>query len=58
MPDAPHGLADAASQLGIRPVELAQAVREGKVATIRGRGGDLLVAYEEVERVRREGVGA
>jgi hypothetical protein len=55
---APLSLADAASQLGIRPVELAQAVREGKVATLRGRGGELLVARDEVERVRREGFWA
>jgi hypothetical protein len=27
------------------------------VATVRGRGGELLVAQEEVERVRREGFG-
>ena len=55
MPAAPLSLADAASHLGIRPVELAQAIREGKVATVHGRGGELLVAHEEVERVRREG---
>jgi hypothetical protein len=53
VPAAPLSLADAASQLGIRPVELAQAIREGKVATVRGRGGELLIAGEEVERVRR-----
>jgi len=58
VPAAPLSLADAASQLGIRPVELAQAIREGKVATIHGRGGELLIAHEEVGRVRREGVGA
>jgi len=57
VPAAPRSLADAASLLGIRPVELAQAVREGKVATVRGRGRQLLVAHEEMERVRREGVG-
>lgn len=28
------------------------------MATIRGRGGELLIAHEELERVRREGVGA
>jgi hypothetical protein len=57
IPPAPVTLDDAASQLGIRPVELAQAIREGKVATVRGRGGELLIAHEEMERVRREGVG-
>ena len=46
-----------ASQLGMRSVELAQAIREGKVATARGRQGELLVAHDEVERVRREGIG-
>ena len=30
MPPAPLSLADAASQLGIRPVHLAEAIREGK----------------------------
>ena len=54
---APHSLADAASQLGVRPVHLAQAIREGKVATVRGRGGELLIAHEELERVRRERLG-
>ena len=39
VPAAPPSLADAASQLGVRPVQLARAVREGKVATVRGRGG-------------------
>jgi hypothetical protein len=58
VPPAPLSLPDAASQLGIRPVQLAQAIREGKVATIRGRGGELLIAQDELERVRREGVGA
>ena len=53
VPPAPLSLADAASRLGIRSVELAQAVREGKVATVRGRGGMLLIAQDEVERVRR-----
>jgi hypothetical protein len=53
VPAAPLSLADAASQLGIRPVQLAEAIREGKVATVRGRGGELLVAYDELERVRR-----
>jgi hypothetical protein len=52
-PAAPLSLTDAASQLGVRPVNLAQAIREGKVATVRGRGGELLVEREEVERVRR-----
>src|SRR5690349_9596242 len=47
VPAAPLSLADAASQLGIRPVLLAQAIREGKVATIHGRGGEQLVAREE-----------
>src|SRR5215469_12407093 len=37
VPAAPLSLADAASQLGIRAGELAQAIREGKVATVRGR---------------------
>ena len=41
---APLSLADAASQIGIRPVELARAIREGWVATVRGRGGEVLVA--------------
>ena len=57
MPPAPLSLADAASQLGIRPVQLAEAVREGKVATVRGRGGELLVAQDELERVSRDGLG-
>jgi len=56
VPAAPLSLADAVSRLGIRSVELAQAIREGKVVTVRGRRGELLVADEEVERVRREGV--
>jgi hypothetical protein len=56
VPTAPLSLADAASQLGVRPVQLAQAIREGKVATVRGRGGELLIAREELERVRREGL--
>ena len=55
---APISLADAAAHLGIRPVQLAEAIREGKVATVRGRGGELLIAHDEVERVRREGVKA
>jgi hypothetical protein len=54
VPAAPLSLADAASQLGIRPVQLAQAIREGRVATVRGRGGELLVAHDEFERVRRD----
>ena len=58
VPAPPLSLADAASQLGVRPVQLAQAVREGKVATVRGRGADLLIAQDELERVRREGVEA
>ena len=57
-PAAPPSPPDAASQLGLRPVQLAQAIRKGRVATVCGRGGELLVAHEEVERVRREGVGA
>ena len=57
MPPAPLSLADAASQLGIRPVQLAEAVREGKVATVRGHGGELLVAQDELERVSRDGLG-
>jgi hypothetical protein len=56
VPPAPLSLADAASQLGIRPVQLAQAIREGRVATIRGRGGELLIAHDELERVGRDGV--
>ncbi len=56
VPAAPLSLADAASQLGIRPVQLAQAVREGKVATVRGRGGELLIAHDELERVGRDRV--
>jgi hypothetical protein len=56
VPAAPLSLADAASHIGIRPVQLAQAIREGKVATVRGRGGVLLIAQDELERVRREGV--
>ena len=52
VPPAPLSLADAASQLGIRPVEFAQAIREGKVATVRGRGGELLIAHEEMERAQ------
>ena len=55
LPAAPLGLADAASWLGIRAVQLALAVREAKVATVHGRGGELLVAHAEVERARREG---
>jgi len=45
LPPAPLGLADAASWLGIRAVQLALAVREAKVATVHGRGGELLVAH-------------
>jgi hypothetical protein len=56
VPAAPLSLADAASQLGIRPVQLAQAIREGKVAVVHGRRGEL-AAHEELERVRREGSG-
>ena len=56
VPAAPLRLADAVSQLGIRRVQLAQAVREGKVATVRGRGRELMIAHDELERVRREGV--
>jgi hypothetical protein len=52
-PATPPSLADAASQLGIRLVHLAQAILEGKVATVRGRGGDLLIAHDELERVSR-----
>jgi hypothetical protein len=36
------------------PIQLAQAVREGKVATVRGRGGELLIAQDELERVRTQ----
>ena len=57
MPPAPLSLTDAASQLGLRPVQLAQAVQEGKIVTIRGRHGKLLIAQDELERARREGVG-
>jgi len=35
LPAAPLSRADAAFQLGIRPIQLAQAIREGKVATVR-----------------------
>ncbi len=56
VPSAPLSLADAASQLGIRPAELAHAIREGKVATVHGRGGELLIAQDELERVRRDRV--
>jgi len=52
----PPRRSDASSQLGIRPVELAQAIREGKVATVHGRGGELLIAHDELERVRRDGL--
>ena len=55
VPAAPLSLADAASQLGVLPVELAQAIREGKVATVRGRGGEMLITHDELERVRCEG---
>jgi hypothetical protein len=47
-------VAGATSRIGIRPVELAQAIRDCRVATVRGRGGELLVAHEEVEWVRRD----
>jgi hypothetical protein len=53
-PAAPLSLADAAAQLGVRPVQLAQAVREGRVATVHGRCGARLGAPAEVERVRGE----
>jgi hypothetical protein len=33
---------------------VAQAIREGNVATVHGRGDELLMAQEEVGRVRRE----
>jgi len=56
-PAAPPSLADAASQLSICPVQLAQAIRQGRMATVRGRGGELTVAHEECGRVRREGYG-
>jgi hypothetical protein len=56
VPAAPLSLADAASQLGIRPVHLAQAIREGKVATVRGRRGEILIAHDDLERVRRDEV--
>src|SRR5215471_13822341 len=36
VPPAPLSLVDAASQLGIHAVQLAQAIREGKVATVAG----------------------
>jgi hypothetical protein len=58
VPPAPLSLADAASQLGIRPVQLGQAIREGKVATVHWRGGELLIEHDELERVRRNGVGS
>jgi hypothetical protein len=57
VPAPPLNLADAAAQLGIRPVELAQAIREGRVATVRARDGELLIAREEVARARRERLG-
>ena len=44
MPAAPLSLADAASRPGLRPVRLLQAIREGEVAAVRGRGGELLIA--------------
>jgi hypothetical protein len=55
VPAAPLSLADAASQLGIRPVQLAQAIRESKVATVRGRGGEVMIAQDVLERVTRDG---
>jgi len=51
-PAAPLSLAGAASHLGIRAVELAQAIREGEMATVHGRGGELLVAAAAAVRVR------
>jgi hypothetical protein len=56
VPPEPLSLADAAARLGIRPVELAQAIREGKVATVRGRGGELMIARDEVVRVGQDHV--
>jgi hypothetical protein len=41
-------------QLDIRPVQLAQAIRSGKVATVRGRGGELQIAHQDLDRVRRD----
>jgi hypothetical protein len=57
VPAGPLSLADAAAQLCVRPVLLAQVIREGTVAMVRGRGGELLVARVEVERVRRDHAG-
>jgi hypothetical protein len=57
VPPEPFSLADVASLLGIRLVEFAQAIREGNVATVRGRGGEVLIAQDVLGRVRREGVG-
>jgi hypothetical protein len=37
-----------------RPVELAQASRGGRLATVRGRGGEVLIAHEEMARVGRD----
>ena len=46
VPVAPRSPPDAASQLGIRPVRLAQAFREGRVATEGGRGGEVVAGGE------------
>ena len=57
VPPAPLSLGDAAFQLGIRPVLLAQAVREGTVATVRGRGGELRIADDPRPHPERRRAG-
>ena len=37
-------------------VHLAEAIREGRLGTVRGREGELLVAREELERVPGDGL--
>lgn len=56
-PPTPLSLADAASQLGIRAVRLAQHVMEGQMGTVHGPRGELLIPHEEVERLRALGPG-
>jgi hypothetical protein len=58
VPVGPIGVADAAAQLGIRPVVLAQAISEGRVAIVHGRKGEVMIARDKFERIRRVGLEA
>ena len=52
---APPSLVDAASRLGLRPVQLAQAIREGNGGA--GAGGEVLVGHGKIEELTPEGRG-